>query len=74
MYDMDTFIMSLRIGEKQSFSADQLPTQIGDLLVLLYCLLFSVHLKIQYQLLLILESLEFFVWWFGFFYISIKTT
>lgn len=31
MYDMDTFIMILRIGENQSFGADQLPTQIADL-------------------------------------------
>lgn len=34
--------MSLRTGEKQSFGTDQLPTQIGVLLALLYCLLFPV--------------------------------
>lgn len=42
MCDMDTFIISSSIGKNQSFGTDQLPIQIGELLVVLYCLLFSV--------------------------------
>lgn len=65
---MDIFIMSLRTGEKQSFGTDQLLTQIGVLLALLTACssqsLHKIHLKSQCQLLLILESLEFFIWVF----------
>lgn len=42
MYDTDLFTITLSLVGKQSFGTDQLPIQIGELSVVLYCLLFLV--------------------------------